>query len=153
MHYLSYEHTNSFTVYCTLLFFSLFPIAANELEVLPIALLLLHWKRWIVSRFWLCFPIDILSTVLIPFMFVYLHCFDCFLKIPPSLMPWLVDYVQCLHAIGQTTIQSPAASMKSIKTMPKPRHFSQFRNPIQDMSRKKMSGHSVLSLCQWHMGL
>ncbi len=37
MHFLNYEHTNSFTIYCTLLFL-LFPIAANELEVLPIGL-------------------------------------------------------------------------------------------------------------------
>lgn len=31
-------------------------------------------------------------------------------------MPWLVDYVQSLQAIGQTTFQSlPSASMKTIK--------------------------------------
>ncbi len=63
----------------------------------------------------LCFSTDMFSTVLIHYMHMYLHCFYCSLLIPPSHMQWLVVYLPCLHAIGQTTFQSlPSASMKRI---------------------------------------
>lgn len=40
----------------------------------------------------------------------YLHCFGHSLWIKPCRTPWLVDYVQCLHAIGQTTFHSLASA-------------------------------------------
>ncbi len=56
---------------------------------------------------------------------------------PLSRIPWLVDYVQCLHAIGQPVLQLlPSASMKTI-TKQRQNHFRQFINPDQDMSGKK----------------
>lgn len=69
-----------------------------------------------VSRFWLCFLVDVLSTVLKHCMHMYLHCFDLYLQILSAFTPWLEDHVQCLHPVGQNTFQSlPLASLKTRK--------------------------------------
>ncbi len=58
-----------------------------------------------MSGFWLCFLIEVMC---IPWS-LYLHIFALlwpFSVDPPFRMTQLVDYMQCPHAIGQTTFQS-----------------------------------------------
>ncbi len=84
--------------------FSSFQIISNNFS-----LLLTLWTMICPGRdflnCWKClgFGFVFLLTSSLHMLYVYLHCFDCSLQIPPSRKPWLVDYVHCLRTIGQTT--------------------------------------------------